>query len=259
MKTFTYLSLIPEALILSQLPPEDFGNYLAVGTRKRARGQAIFFEIDPAFESDFFPLEAARQRCLAKKNGGPKNSSYAAIYKVLENVPLNALGALYLTTDDGRVLKVDAAPYKEDPAESPLRLYQELAPVTTLVCSRLAPRAFGQHLTTPQQPVCLPRLAYCELNLGELSKDPAGGDASNLPYPQIDHLRDCLSGLETEPGKQTKTVIRDFPHSVLFRTVRSGFFVADATDLKFYPMPSRQELETAHYHWWHSARMAFAL
>lgn len=43
MKRYLYLSLLPEALIASMLPPEEFGNYLAVGTKKRTRGQAIFF------------------------------------------------------------------------------------------------------------------------------------------------------------------------------------------------------------------------
>jgi len=33
METYLYLSLIPESLIASQLAPEEFGNYYAVGTR----------------------------------------------------------------------------------------------------------------------------------------------------------------------------------------------------------------------------------
>ena len=37
-----YLSLIPEALIASMLSPEEFGNYYAVGSKKKSRGQAMF-------------------------------------------------------------------------------------------------------------------------------------------------------------------------------------------------------------------------
>ena len=47
MKIHYYLSLIPDSLIASMLPPEEFGSYYALGSHKRSRGQAIFFEIDP--------------------------------------------------------------------------------------------------------------------------------------------------------------------------------------------------------------------
>ena len=47
MTVHLYLSLIPEALIASMLTPEEFGAYYAVGSEKKSRGQAIFFEIDP--------------------------------------------------------------------------------------------------------------------------------------------------------------------------------------------------------------------
>ena len=47
MKIHLYLSLNPEALIASHLAPEEFGAYLAVGTQKYSRGQAMFFEVDP--------------------------------------------------------------------------------------------------------------------------------------------------------------------------------------------------------------------
>ena len=39
-----------------------------------------------------------------KKSSSPKRSVYLSAYRVLERVPLQAIGSLYLTTDDGRVL-----------------------------------------------------------------------------------------------------------------------------------------------------------
>ena len=57
MTVHLYLSLIPEALIASMLSPEEFGAYYAVGTQKKSRGQAIFFEIDPKFHNDFFNIK----------------------------------------------------------------------------------------------------------------------------------------------------------------------------------------------------------
>jgi len=42
MTTHFYLSLLPEALIVSMLDPEEFGTYYAVGSAKKSRGQAMF-------------------------------------------------------------------------------------------------------------------------------------------------------------------------------------------------------------------------
>jgi hypothetical protein len=44
-KNYLYFSVTPEALIASGLEPEKFGNYLAVGTQKRSRGQAVFLSL----------------------------------------------------------------------------------------------------------------------------------------------------------------------------------------------------------------------
>ncbi len=46
MNKYIYLTCNPEALVASMLPPEAFGRYLSTGTKKRNRGQAIFFEVD---------------------------------------------------------------------------------------------------------------------------------------------------------------------------------------------------------------------
>ncbi len=88
MTTYLYLSLIPEALVASMLPPEDFGLYYAIGSAKRSRGQAIFFSVDrdKIAEGDF-PLEDVEARCVAHSDGRPKASLYLAIYRVLERVP----------------------------------------------------------------------------------------------------------------------------------------------------------------------------
>ena len=45
MKSHLYLSLIPEALILSQLPPDKFGAYLATGSKRQIEGPAVFFVV----------------------------------------------------------------------------------------------------------------------------------------------------------------------------------------------------------------------
>jgi hypothetical protein len=257
MALHLYLSVIPEALIVSMLPPADFGQYFAVGTQQRSRGQAFFFEIDAGFDDPYFALDAGRRRCVPHPDGTPKHSVYVSVYRVLEHVPLAAFCSLYLTTDDGRVLELESRPFKPE-AGAALHLYQEFCPVTPRVASALDPLAFSRFITTPNALIMLPRLVFCELELGELAHDPAGGSVPDLPYPHLDHLRDCLLGLRASPAKAAKMVMRNTSNEVLYRTVRNGFFIGDASGLLYYPLPSRQALEERHRAWWRSAQMISA-
>jgi hypothetical protein len=257
MTVYLYLSLIPEALIASMLPPEDFGIHYATGSKKRSRGQAIFFEVArDQLDPGAFPLEEADRRCVAQPNGAPKRSVYLSIYRALEHVPLAALRKLYLVTDDGRVLAVAPRAFEPAPPNGTY-LYQEFCPVTPRVISRLSPDRFAAELTDASRPFHIPRLVFCDLTLGDLKSDPASPHVDDLPYPNIGHLRDCLRDLKTWPTKQTKTVLRQLTQDVLFRTVEHGFFVGDAGGILSYPMPSRDELEREHYAWWRSAQMTF--
>jgi hypothetical protein len=247
-----YLSVYPESLIASMLPPQEFGNYYAVGDRKRTRGQAIFFELDAGRLAESFDLRAARERCVPHADGSPKRSVYLAIYRVLERIPTGALGRLFLVTDDGRVLGLDAAPWTP-PDQQRLHLYQELAPSTTRAVSLLDPAAFCRRITDLSQPVSVPRLAFAELTLDGLATDPVHARVDNLPYPNVEHLRDCLVGALEHPERPTKTVVRCTGGAMLYRTIEGGFFVGDPDHLVFYRFPTRDELETEHYVWWRSA------
>lgn len=252
MKTYLYLSLLPEALIASMLPPEEFGCYYAVGTKKRSRGEAIFFEVDPSFRSGVFPFDSLAARCVPHPDGQPKRSVYLSVYRVLEHVPLSALGNLHLVTDDGKVLELRRG--AATPAEEPgLHLYQELCPVTPLIASLLKPLDFARLITDPAQPVSLPRLIFVDLLLGELALSPSSGSAEDLPYSNLGHLRDCLVGLQANPDKPTKTIVRHMRRDLLYRTIKTGVYAADRDHLVHYPMPTRKELENRHYAWWRSA------
>ncbi len=257
MSVYIYLSLIPESLVASMLPPEDFGSYMAVGTRKRTRGQALFFEVDASkLTSEYFPMGEVAKRCVPHEDGSPRRSVYLSIYRVLEHVPLAALKKLYLTTEDGRVLGLEAKPYTPEPGEA-LHLYQEFCPVTPRVVSKYNPLEFVRFITDRQQPVSVPRIVFCELVLRDLRNNPESGNVDDLPYTNLGHLRDCLKELQNKFAKPTKAVIRQMTQEVLFRTLRGGFYVGDQTGLLFYPMPSREELETTYYTWWRSALITY--
>lgn len=247
-----YLTLIPEALVASMLPPEAYGSYLAVGLQAKTRGQAIFFEVDPARVGDAFDVAEAMERCARASSGQPKHSVYVSIYRVLERLPLAALGRLHLATDDGRVLALAEGSYPESEPDR-LHLYQELAPVKPRVASRWNPREFARRITEPGRAISLPKVAFAELVLHELAVDPEHPRPGNLPYPNLEHLRDCLRVLRREPEKMTKMVMRHLHQELLFRTIRHGFFVGGGGQFKFYPMPPVETLEREHRDWWRSA------
>ncbi|MBN1107774.1 MAG: hypothetical protein JXR66_04875 [Bacteroidales bacterium] len=248
MAKFVYLTCTPEALVASMLPPEGFGMYLSTGTKKRNKGQTIFFEVDLNAIEDKIDIDSMNSRCVAKEDGSPKSSVYLSVYRVLEMIPLQALKSLYLTTDHGCVLELKKAPYdKSKESLKELHLYQELCPVTPLVASGLPPSVFMKNLTDGSKPITLPKLLFVELKLGELASDPLRGSAEHLPYSNIGHLRDCLEILRGEYEKHMKTVQRTFSGTLLYRTIESGFYVGEKDEMIFYPYPSMKELEDINY------------
>ncbi len=256
MQSFLYLSLMPEALVASHLPPAEFGAYLAVGTQKRARGQALFFTLSRAYTYD--RLEVLGHRALLERTptSAPRRSAYLSIYRVLEQVPLEALESLHLVTEEGRTLELRPADYVPEPQRR-FHLYQEFCPVTPRVVSTLEPQSFAARITDHSQLVSLPALLFADLQLHDLRDDPDAAGVDNLPYPNLPHLRDCLRELQ-EKGKTTKTVIRFLQQDVLYRTIRRGFYVAQTGGgFRFFPMPTREQLETDHYPWWRSALSTF--
>lgn len=253
MQKYLYLSLTPEALIASMLPPHEFGNYLAVGTKKRTRGQAIYFEVNPELVGDKFPMKRMEEKCVPDENGKLKRSVYLSIYRTLENLPLNSLKNLYLATDDGRVLELEQSEYKTEEEEGSLHLYQQLSPVVPRIASSLAPPEFMKLITDTTKPVSVPKLIFVDMVLNDLATDPANGSVDNLPYKNIDHVRDCLLRIKREKDKPTKTVIRLFKGNLLYRTCKNGFFVGDQETLLFYKFPTQADLQENHYAWWRSS------
>ena len=252
MAVHLYLSTIPEALIASMLTPMDFGAYYAVGTEKKSRGQAQYFSVDRGFSSDYFPLGEIDSRCVPHASGEPKHSVYLSVYRVLEHVPLSALGSLFLATRDGRVLEIP--PSKALPAfPKAFRLYQEICPVAPRVVSSLDPKEFCAFMTDTKRSIHVPKILFAELSLGELAANPESGSVRDLPYPSLEHLRSCVTELKKDHSKGTKTVDRAAPIDFPYRMVHNGFYVGDSKTMLYYPMPTERELQTTHYVWWRSA------
>lgn len=254
MTVHLYLSLVPEALIASMLTPEEFGTYYAVGTKKKSSGQAIFFEVDPDFRNKYFRINEGVSRCVPHEDGTPKASIYISVYRVLEHVPISSLGKLYIVTKDGRTLGLDPSESVPD-LDGGLHLYQEIAPVSPLIASRLNPMEFYDLIVrNPTSLVTLPAIAYTELRLDELAEDPEMGQVGDLPYSNLDHLREVLKDLKSKPVA-TKMVDRASSATFAYRTVKNGFYVGNESEIAYYAMPSSEELKENNYRWWRSANM----
>jgi len=122
------------------------------------------------------------------------------------------------------------------------------------VISELEPKDFASKITNEENEVSIPALVFTDLVLERLGDDPEANGVDNLPYRNLEHLRDCIRELRAKPGKSTKLVIRHLEQDVLFRTILRGFYFASKGGaFRFFPMPSLEELETTYYPWWRSA------
>jgi len=244
---YIYLSITPEALIGSMLPPTEFGAYLATGTKKRNKGQAIFFEIDLDQVKDLIDMNYLEHRCVRKPDGTPKHTVYLSVYKVLETVPLKAYRNLYLTTDHGIVCELKPFIYDASSEDkNALHLYQELCPVTPQVVSEYSPAKFLKVLTDGSMQIQLPTLLFVDLKLGELATNPLSGSGEHLPYTNLGHLRDCLATLKDDE-KKMKTVVRFYNGDLLYRSIESGFYLGTKDEMIYYRYPNMTELESLNY------------
>lgn len=260
MAVYLYFSLIPEALIASNLPPEKFGQYYATGSGYKSKGQCLFFEVDTSFRNDYFDIQTAIDRCVPGADGTPKHSVYVSVYRVLEHLPVSALGKLYVTTAYGHTLGLSRGEMPND-RDDGLHLYQDLSPINSLVVSNLEPASFYESVTThPTKFIRFPGLCFVELGLGELAADPENGQANELPYPFIHHLREALMVLQPRTDdnpstKDSKMVHRIHSLEFPYRMIKKGFYVGNGPDLAFYPMLDHRDLRENHNQWWRSANI----
>lgn len=254
MQLQLYLSMTPESLVASMLDPPEFGRYLAVGSRKSAHGQALFFDLDPEACAGPLELAPALQRCVPHADGRPKNSLYLSIYRALERVPLAALRSLWLASPHGKVLELQ--PTRELPRfADTYYLYQEVCPVHPLICSRLAPPEFVRYITEPNKPLFVPKICFVDINLGEMATDPEHGKPRELYYPDhYWHLRGCLLELKSSTAKDTKTVDRSHLQHFPYHCIKEGFYVGERSETVFYRFPSYEDLHSKYHDWWRSTR-----
>ncbi len=250
-----YLSVFPlEALIASQLEPEEFGSYMAVGARNGSYEQIIFVEVEEGY-SEAFDWAYAKERCVPHPDGQPKHSVWMSVYRALEYTPQDVMKAMYLTTMDGRVLKLAKEDYSGPPQNRAFYTYLEICPIHPLVVSRLDPGEFAKYMTAPDNKVTVPRLVFADLKSIDFQHPENTGNIGRIYDRNLDHLRACVASVTDTRNKVNKNVERSVVESVSYGIIRDGIFVGDTDKLAFFPMPSIDELRRHHYDWARSAQI----
>ncbi len=247
-----YLSVNPlEALIASQLSPQDFGRYMATGKKNGSYERIMFIELEGEFGSHF-DWEYAKERCVPHEDGRPKNSVWMAVYRALEHVELDKLRSLYLTTPDGRTLEIPRSEYHVPNNDKDYFVYQEIAPITPLVVSRLDPAEFGKFMTDTANKVSVPKVVFSDLKTIDFDNPENTGNIGDAYDKNIEHLRECITDVRNQNDKPNKNVERSV-RSFAYQIINRGVYVAEGSNIVEYPMPSVEELRRNHYNWARSA------
>lgn len=253
-----YLILHPnEALVASQLTPEEFGRHYAVGSPRHFSGKVIFAEVDINFRHMYFDIDTMLAQ--TEKDGGqlPKRTKFISSYRVLEHIDLNKLKDLYLVTVDGKVLGIQGKrEYPQDGERKAVCVYQEIAPLHLLAASILTPWEFGRLLTTEFRAKGAPRLFFVQvkLNVEDLLYTDKYEVASPFPNVNLGHLKETIRDLVDHPEKQTKTIsLNSILTDLSYTNLETGFWLMAGMDLVFYPLPTVSEMESKHHSWWRSA------
>lgn len=253
MQIHYYFTIFPmEALIASQLEPEHFGSYMATGSKKGSSERLIFCELTEEFGDDF-DWEHVHKNCVRHPNGDPKNSLYLAVYRVLEHIPFDVMGKMYLTNADGRTLTLEQDEYTVPEQEHQFFVYKELCPVTPIVVSSLSPRNFADVMTTPDTMTYVPKLVFADLKTVDFNHPDETGNIGRIYERKTEHLKDCVYAVTEVRDKVNKIFDRSLLESFSFQVIRKGIFIGNQDTLLYYPMKSIEELRENHYDWARSA------
>lgn len=253
-----YMIVYPtNALVASQLDPDQFAQHYTIGSTKHYQGKVIFAELDPKFRDPYFEIDKYLKE-TERKDGLPKKTKFICSYAVLEHVDLKAMKALYLVTTSGKALKLESKPYTAKNEPGLVRIYQEITPLTNLVASTLDQRAFAKYLTTETKSKGAPKVCFTqyEFNVKEFEDANKDHPVLHCPIPETNpsllHL--YLQELEKDPKKATKTInLNSTLDEASYGLIRHGFWFADGKELVFFPMPTVAELSKNHYDWWRTA------
>ncbi|HTY63087.1 MAG TPA: hypothetical protein VMG30_12635 [Acidobacteriota bacterium] len=254
-KKHLYLILFPnEALVASQLTPEEFGKHYSIGSSRHFTGKVLFVEIDINYRHEYLRIDEYLKQTESGIPGRPKRTKFVKSYRVLEHIDLSALRSLYLVTTDGAVLGINKDVL---PANSGVRtrLYQEICPLRLLVASNLDPQQFGHYITEETWSKGAPKIFFTEYDI-DVEATVADNEVHAFhmgPLPNVNptNLPTAFKELKEDPSKKTKTVnLNPNLDFVSYKAIKHGFWFSGGPETVFYRMPSLDELHSKHYSWW---------
>lgn len=251
-----YLILYPnEALVASQLTPEEFGMHYSVGSPRHFTGKVIFVEVDIEFRHPYLRIDEYLNITESAFPGRPKRTKFVKSYRVLEHVEFSALRRLYLVTTEGGVLGLEKGEQSADGKEKGVQLYQEICPLRLLVASNLGPRGFGQFITQETWSRGAPKIFFTKYDIDVAavveSNEVHAYHTGPLPNVNPTNLPTALKELKEDPSKKTKTVsLNPNIDYMSYKSIKQGFWFSDGQDTLFYRMPTMDELHEKHYSWW---------
>lgn len=255
-----YMIVFPiNALVASQLEPDKFGEHYIIGSAKHYSGKVIFAELDINYRDEFFQIDEYLKVTVPHEDGSPKKTKFICSYNVLEHVDLDAIKTLFLCTSNGKVLPIQPADYTAVNEPGLIRVYQEICPLENLVASALDQRDFGKFITTQTRSKGAPKMVFTQIEFNidhffEMNKDKEIFQAELHginPY----RLYDCLMEIKGKPQKLNKTIsLGSLLREISYKFLRHGFWFAQGEKLKFFPMPSINDLENKYYYWWKFVR-----
>jgi len=256
---YLYVILHPNyALVASMLPPKEFGKHYTLGSSRYFHGQVVFAEIDRDYRHDYFPIDGLLADVKPKADGSPKRTKFISTYRVLEHVDLSAFKNLFITSVMGLVLELK----KEDTydgAHRPgfVRIFQEICPLSTVVLTYMNPPEFGNFITDSKQPKGAPKVFFCQIDLDidefvrQIEEDPF--HESPIPNVHPHKLREQILEMKANPSKPVKGISLDSAFGrISFLRLRTGFWMAQGSQLICYPIPERDKLESEHFEWYRS-------
>ena len=251
-----YLILYPnEALVASQLTPEEFGMHYSVGSPRHFKGKVIFVEMDISFRHPYLRIDEYLKQTESPIPGRRKRTKFVKSYRVLEHVEFSALQKLYLVTTEGGTLGLEQCEQPPYGDEYRVRLYQEICPLRLLVASSLDPGKFGHYITAETWSKGAPKIFFTKYNIDVAATvtDNAVHAYNMGPLPNVNptNLPTALKELQEDPAKKSKTVsLNPNLDFMSYKSIKQGFWFSGGQETVFYRMPGMDELREKHYSWW---------
>lgn len=251
-----YIILHPNnALIASQLTPEQFAVHYTSGSSKQYKGKVIFALLDSAFRHPYFRIDEVMEQLAPHEDGRPKATKFISSYRVLEHVDLEAIQTLYLATQEGYCIEVAASDAELPQKDQRIRLYAEINPMRMLVLSDYDFLEFGRSITDPNNYKSAPAQFYTELdiNIEELLQQYNQNPFRQSPVHSLhlSTLRDGYYELNRYTDKHTKGLCLDSSlDDISYKLIGRGFMFASQNQSRFFPMPPLREIEERNYKFW---------